>query len=106
MRIADRIKLLIDGMPEGGSVVLPVDTLQSWLDDSAPGFEADLTVEEVAQFFNRSPVTIRTWIRSGDLRAYTFKGREYRITHSALEEYQARQRGESGSLPIRMMGLG
>lgn len=95
MRIAERIKLMIDGMPEGGSVVLAVDTLRTWLDDSKPGFEADLTVDEVAQFFNRSPITVRAWIRSGELRAYRFKGREYRITHSALEEYQARQRGES-----------
>ena len=105
MKLHDRIKLMIEGMPEGGSVLLPVGTLRSWLDDSAPGFEADLTVDDVAQFFNRSPITIRTWIRSGELQAYRFKGREYRITHAALEEYQAQQRGES-SAAVRMIGLG
>ena len=105
MKIAERIKLMIDGMPEGGSIVLPVDTLRNWLDESNPGLESDLTVEDVAQVFNRSPVTVRTWIRSGELRAYRFRGREYRITHLALEEYQARQRGES-SAAVRMIGLG
>lgn len=105
MKLADRIRLMIEGMPEGGMVSIPVAALREWLNDSAPGFESDLTVDDVAQFFNRSPVTIRTWIRSGELRAYMFKGREYRITHSALEKYQERARGES-SAAVRMIGLG
>ena len=83
---------MIDSMPDGGSVVLPVDALREWLDDSAPGVEPDLTVDEVAEFFGRSPVTIRTWIRSGELRAYKFNNREYRIPRAALQELMDRAR--------------
>ena len=52
------------------------------------------TVEDVAAFFDRSPVTVRGWIRGGRLRAYRFRGREYRITESAVEEFRQRQRGD------------
>ncbi len=47
---------------------------------------------EVGEFFHRSPITIRTWIRDGRLEVYHFRGKEYRITHSALEEFQHQER--------------
>ena len=95
MRIADRIQKMIDGMPDGGSVTLPVDSLREWLSETGGGIEHDLTVDDVAKFFGRSPVTIRAWIRGGRLRAYRFQGREYRIPESALEELQERERNGS-----------
>ncbi len=55
------------------------------------------TVEDVATFFDRSPVTIRTWIREERLFAYHFRGNEYRITNAALEEFQDQERNREQS---------
>ena len=93
MKLSDRLSRMIDGMPGGASITLPVDTLRDWLSEPGGSLDQDLTVEEVGKFFDRSPVTIRAWIRDGRLRAYRFQGREYRIPESALEEFQAQQRG-------------
>ena len=79
-------------MPEGGSFTLPVDAVREWLADDGPGFEPDLTVEEVAALLTRSPTTVRGWIRSGELRAYKFNNREYRIPRAALQELMDRAR--------------
>ena len=84
---------MIEGIPDGASVLLPVDTVRTWLHENGSGLDQDLTVEEVGKFFHRSPVTIRTWIRDGRLRAYIFRGREYRATASALEDFQENERG-------------
>ena len=92
MRIADRIRKIIDGMPDDGLVTLPVDELREWLEENGSGLDQDFTVEEVGKFFHRSPVTIRTWIRAGRLDAYLFQGREYRVRESALMEFQQKER--------------
>ncbi len=82
---------MIDGIPTGAMIALPVDTVREWLKENGSGLDPDLTVEEVATSFNRSPVTVRGWIRDGQIRAYRL-GREYRITESAVEEFQQQQR--------------
>ena len=92
MRLSDRLSRMIDGVPDGGLVTLPVDTLREWMRENGSSLDHDLTVENIAAFFNRSPVTVRAWIRKGRLEAYHFRGNEYRITHSALEEFQQRER--------------
>jgi len=74
--------------------VVTVDSLRGWLNENGTGIEHDLTVDDVATFFGRSPVTVRAWIRGGRLRAYQFRGREYRVPESALEEFQERERNE------------
>ena len=95
MKLSDRLTRMIDGVPSGRMISLPVDAVREWLNENGTGgLDQDLTVEDVAVFFNRSPVTIRTWIRDGRLRAYRFQGREYRITESAVEEFRQRQRGD------------
>ena len=58
--------------------------VEEWPGDCAVTVEADLKVEDVAEFFGRSPTTVRAWIRAGTLDAYK-SGREYRITRRALE---------------------
>ena len=93
MKLADRLTRMIDGMPDGAMISLPVDTVRDWLNKNGSGLDQDLTVDDVAKFFDRSPVTIRAWIRAGRLRAYRFHGREYRVCESALEEFQQQQRG-------------
>ena len=92
MKLSDRLSRMVDGMPDGASITLPVDALRDWLSENGGGLDHDLTVEDVAQFFDRSPITIRSWIRDGRLQAYHFRGKEYRITHSALEEFQDQER--------------
>ena len=84
---------MIDGMPDTASVVLPVECVRTWLDGPHDTPEPDMTVAQVAEFFGRSPSTIRRWIRDERLRAYYFKGREYRITDCALREFIRRERG-------------
>ena len=92
MKIPDRLRRMIDGMPDGASVILSVEDVKGWLSENGSGLDHDLTVEEVGRFFDRSPATIRAWIRAGRLDAYRFRGNEYRITHAALEEFQGQER--------------
>ena len=93
MKLSDWLTRMIDGLPDDGSIILTVEAVKKRLNENGSGFDQDLTVEEVGKFFGRSPVTIRTWIRDGTLRAYLFQGREYRVCESALEEFQQQQRG-------------
>ena len=92
MKLSDWLAGMIDGMPDDGSIILTVETVKERLKENGPGFDHDLTVEEVGKFFNRSPVTIRTWIREGRLDAYHFRGNEYRVTNAAIEEFQSQER--------------
>ncbi len=92
MKLSDRLTRMIDGMPSGAMISLPVDTVREWLNENGSSLDQDLTVEEVGKFFDRSPVTIRAWIRDGRLRAYLFQGREYRVCESAVEEFQQKER--------------
>ena len=84
MRLVDRLYRLIDGMPDKAAIILSVEQIREWVDACGKGFETDMTVGEVAERFARSPITVRSWIRDGRLRAYRMRGREYRITQSAL----------------------
>ena len=92
MKLSDRLTRMIDGMPDGASITLPVEVVKGWLTENGSGLDHDLTVEEVAKFFGRTPATIRAWIRAGRLEAYLFRGNEYRITHTALEGFQDQER--------------
>ena len=92
MRLSDRLARMIDGVPDSASITLPVEVVKGWLSENGSGLDHDHTVEEVAKFFDRSPATIRAWIRAGRLDAYHFRGNEYRITHAALEEFQDQER--------------
>ena len=88
MRLLDRLTRMIDGMPDGASIILSVEDVKGWLSENGSGLEHDLTVEEVGKLFGRSPATIR----AGRLDAYHFRGNEYRITRAALEEFQGQER--------------
>ena len=95
MKLSDRLTRMIDGMPDGASITLPVEVVKGWLAENGSGLEHDLTVAEVGEFFHRTPATIRAWIRAGRLEAYLFRGNEYRITHAAVEELQDQERNGS-----------
>jgi excisionase family DNA binding protein len=94
VRLHDRLRRLVDGVPDDAFVSLPAARIRAWLKESGSGgFEADLTVREVGDLFGRSPITVRGWIRTGALRAYRFRGKEWRIPVSALEEFRQEQLG-------------
>lgn len=57
---------------------------------------ADLTVAEVARRFGRAPATVRGWCEEGRLPgAYRFRGKEWRVPQSALEAFEAGERGRA-----------
>ncbi len=96
MNIEDRLRLLRDHLPAGGSVTFTRADLSELLGEAEPvstGVDkpGDLTVEEIAVELKRSPNRVRDFIRSGALKAYTF-GREYRCTRAALEAFMDAQR--------------
>ena len=87
-------------LPVGSSVPVPREWLLELLErpragESAPADapRVDLTVEQVAKAFSRSPVTVRAWCAAGLLvGAYRMHGREWRIPPAAVEALQAAQR--------------
>ncbi len=89
--LRDRIRRIVEALPPGASATLPRDTLAEWVGADDPEPLADLTVAEVAEIVKRAPSTVRGWCSSGELRAYQFQGREYRVTREALREFQDRQ---------------
>ncbi len=94
----DRLRTLADALPDGAAVTLPVSLIRSWLVQSVPAdpdHHADMTVADVAAMLDRSPQTVRAWIRHGDLDAYRLRGREYRVTRGALEAFLAHQRNRA-----------
>ncbi len=94
MGLGERLRTLAEALPEGASITLSSEALRSLLetdaDESSP-LAHDMTVEEVANHLDRSPQTVRRWIREGELDAYSFRGREYRITAAALRNFIARE---------------
>jgi len=101
---AERLERLSKALPPGVAVVLFREHLVELArgENALPGAEpaltdgqdlqVDLTVSQVAQAFGRTPNTVRRWLNSGDLEGYRFHGRQWRITRSAIETFQERQR--------------
>lgn len=89
--LRDRLRRIVEALPPGAAVTLPRDEIAAWVGAEDPEPLADLTVSEVAEIVKRAPSTVRGWCASGELRAYQFQGREYRITREALREFQDRQ---------------
>ncbi len=93
MSLQERLRTIAEALPDGASIALSSDALRRLLETEAgeKSLPRDLTVEEGADLLHRSPQTVRRWIREGDLEAYSFRGREYRITAAALQDFIARQ---------------
>ena len=96
MGVIDRLKAIIDVMPNGGSVSLPVTWLRDLLDaeGDSPGMDRLLTREEVSEVVGRSPSTVRTWLNTSRLDGFKLNGRAWRIRESAPRSFIERQ--ESG----------
>ncbi len=87
MGLVDRLKAIIEGMPDGGSVSLPVTWLRDLLDaeGDSPGTGRLLTLEEAGDIVGRSAGTVRTWANSGQLEgAFKLQGRSWRVPESAI----------------------
>ncbi len=94
MGLGKRLRTLAEALPEGASITLSSEALRSLLEtdaDESSTLTHDMTVEEVATHVERTPQTVRRWIREGELDAYSFRGREYRITAAALRDFVARE---------------
>jgi excisionase family DNA binding protein len=89
--LRDRLRRIVEALPNGAAVTLPRDELARWIDAGDPEPLTDLTVPEAAEIVLRKPSTVRGWCASGELRAYRFQGREWRITRAALREFQDQQ---------------
>jgi len=90
MDLAARLRTIVDPLPEGAAVTLPVEVLRAWLaGDEGEERLGDYTVEEVGRFLTKAPSTIRTMIGDGRLRAYRL-GREWRVTADAIRELRDR----------------
>ena len=96
MGLIDHLKAIINGLPEGGSVSLPVTWLRDLLDaeGDSPGMGRLLTLEEAGEIVRRSPSTVRTWLNTSRLDGFKLNGRAWRIRESALLSFIERQ--ESG----------
>lgn len=97
MEPLERIRTLIRAGDPDGTVTLRwlAALIGERLDDGEPEEEqpaGDLTVDEVAAHFQRSPSTVRGWCSRGELRAYKLNRRDWRIPRPAIREYEEAQR--------------
>jgi hypothetical protein len=103
MSLRHQLATVIEGMPDGGAVTLPVNWLRQVLETDAESdlpvnSVADMSVIEVAEALNRSPATIRGWCSAGEVPgAYKLKGREWRVPLWGLREFLDGQGNRPGS---------
>ena len=61
---------------------------------SDPQPQADLSTADIARMYDKSPQTVRDWIKKKLLEAYKFQGgREWRVTPENHEKFKREQRG-------------
>jgi excisionase family DNA binding protein len=86
MNLHDRLEAMCEAVPPGGSVTIPRDWLAAELDHDESMDDdplTDLTLQQVADAFDRSVGTVRTWCNTGRLDAYKL-GKEWRIPRASL----------------------
>lgn len=92
----ERLRLLVGIADPEGTVTVRwlAGLIGERLDDDEPEDQppGDLTVEEVAEHFKRSPSTVRGWLGRGELEGYKLNRKSWRVTRMALREYEQLQR--------------
>ncbi|HUE95208.1 MAG TPA: helix-turn-helix domain-containing protein [Longimicrobiaceae bacterium] len=98
MSATDLLRLLHELPPDAS---LPARFILGHLEDEIdPDAElVDLTVEDVARLMGKAPSTVRTWLASGALVGYKFRGAEWRIRRSDLRAFQDGEAEDRGCAP-------
>ncbi len=94
MSLKKSLEAVVRGMPDEGSVSLPVAWVRALLEAEDEEGRAGrlLTLEEAAERVQRAPGTVRTWCNSGRLEgAFKLQGRSWRIPEGALQRFLERQ---------------
>ena len=102
MDLRSRLQLLADTLPESGAVTFTRADLLTMLageggiptNTDERGAGEDYTVKDIADKERRSPNTVRTWIRTGELRAYLLNDRDYRVSVADYVAFKERKRTE------------
>jgi excisionase family DNA binding protein len=107
----EHLAALAAALPPDGVATVPVAWLRELLSaaPAADALVADLTVDQLAQFFGKRPGTIRGWVEEGRFQgAYKLRGKAWRVPHAAVEAFQAREREgkplEGSAAPDRRAG--
>lgn len=96
MKVAERLRRAVEGVPAEGAVTLPVRAVRRWLDEAEDGGArrdgtgrgedvADLTVAELAEELDRAESTVRGWLP--DVPGAYKLGGEWRVPREAWREY-------------------
>ena len=100
MTLVARLLTAIDGLPEDGSVTLPVSWLRKQLEDDAspdqPSHLAGCTVAELATELGSAQSTVRDWLNRGDFPGAYKLGRSWRIPRADVRAFIERARGGEG----------
>lgn len=99
MSLRSRLRDMVSGLPEGASVTLPVAEIRELLDEEPEREDrlADLTIEAVAEEFDRSESAVRAWCQEGRIPgAYKLRGREWRIPVEGVRAFQAAEANGNG----------
>lgn len=96
MSLRSHLASVVEGMPEGASVSLPVDWIRSLLEEEPEaGVPELLDLEEVAEIVGRAVSTVRTWCNTGELEgAFKLRGREWKVPREALRRFLEEQGSE------------
>jgi excisionase family DNA binding protein len=99
MTLPERLALLVENLPPGASVTLPVDWLRSELEAEGVNGStiSDLTVEALAAELGRAPSTVRGWLLEGAIPEAYKLGREWRIPRAAVRRYLDSLAGNGGN---------
>ena len=98
MSARDALRSYAEILPAGTVVPVPrellLEILAGEVPETAPASPArDLTVDEVAAHFHRSPGTVRTWLEAGRFEgAYKLRGRSWRVPPAAITAFVERER--------------
>jgi excisionase family DNA binding protein len=94
MTLLERLRRMAECLPPGASVTLARDWLLEELDHESvqSGESGDLTVPQLCQLLGRKSSTVRAMCARGDIRAYRYRGAEWRAPPDAVTEYLARAR--------------
>ncbi len=96
MRLADRLRAIVDPLPAGASVTLPADTVRAWLDDepSAPA-APELVTDAAPQSWRERLWAVPAEMRLGVLEVAEAVGRSRDWVYRACSAEQAKAKGRS-----------